>query len=410
MIKRIRSDQLQPGMYIHDLNCGWMEHPFAFNSFKVGDEGKVQKIIATGIRELYIDSSKGLDVEDAQTHEEFHSELHEKITALAASREIKPRLQTPLVEEVTVAKEVHVEAHKVVHHLMSDIRMGQQIEVAKMSPVVESITDSIFRNQDAFISLARIKNKDEYTFQQSVSVCALLVAFCRAMGYERSVIVEAGMGGLLHDIGKMKIPNYILNKPAPLTEDEFVIMKSHSAVGRELLERTPGVPEIAILIAGQHHERYDGTGYPGKLKGKQISQLGQMASIVDVYDALTSSRVYHKGMEPTAAVKKLFEWSKFHFNSELVEHFICFIGIYPIGTLVRLESDMLAVVISPGHESLLRPVVRVVFDIKRDSPVTSAHDIDLSATLDSIIQYESPSQWGIDPNGTKLSTFSKERS
>ena len=110
----------------------------------------------------------------------------------------------------------------------------------------------------------------------------------------------------------MKVPDYILNKPAPLSDDEFVIMKSHAAVGRDLLERTPGVPEAAILIAGQHHERYDGTGYPGKLKGKQISQLGQMAAIVDVYDALTSSRVYHKGMEPTAAVKFFFEWSKFH--------------------------------------------------------------------------------------------------
>ena len=202
MIKRIRSDQLQPGMYIHDLNYGWMEHPFVFNSFKVGDEEKIQKIIASGIRELYIDSNKGFDLEDAQTHEEFHSELHEKITALAVSREVKPRLQTPLAVEVNVAKEVHVEAHKVVHHLMSDIRMGQQIEVVQMSPVVESITDSIFRNQDAFISLARIKNKDQYTFQHSVSECALLVAFCRAMDYERSVIVEAGMGGCYMTLAK----------------------------------------------------------------------------------------------------------------------------------------------------------------------------------------------------------------
>jgi HD-GYP domain-containing protein (c-di-GMP phosphodiesterase class II) len=174
-------------------------------------------------------------------------------------------------------------------------------------------------------------------------------------------------------------------------------MKSHSAIGRKLLEQTPGVPETAILITGQHHERYDGTGYPSKLQGKQISPLGQMASIVDVYDALTSNRVYHKGLEPTAALKKLFEWSKFHFNAELVEHFICLIGIYPVGTLVRLESDMLAVVISPGEESLLRPIVRTVFDIKLGYPVTTPHDIDLSAKLDSIVQYESPAQWGIDP-------------
>jgi HD-GYP domain-containing protein (c-di-GMP phosphodiesterase class II) len=156
------------------------------------------------------------------------------------------------------------------------------------------------------------------------------------------------------------------------------------------------VPEVAIMITGQHHERYDGTGYPDKLKKDEISPLGQMASIVDVYDALTSNRVYHKGMEPTAALKKLFEWSKFHFNAGLLERFICLIGIYPVGTLVKLESGILAVVVNPGTESLLRPIVRTVFDTKRELYVTP-QDIDLAKKLDSIVQYESPLNWGIDP-------------
>lgn len=397
MIKRIRSDQLKPGMYIHDLNCGWMEHPFAFNSFKVDDEKTIEKIIATGIRVLYIDSNKGLDVTDAQTRDEFHAELHEQVTKLAESHVVNLPPPVPLEEEVVRAKVVHAEAHNVVHHLMSDIRMGKQIEIAKMSPVVENITDSIFRNKDAFISLSRIKKKDEYTFQHSVSVCALLVAFCKAMEYEKDVIMEAGTGGLLHDIGKMKVPDFILNKPGPLSDSEFVNMKSHAAIGREILRQTPEVPEIAIMITGQHHERYDGTGYPDKLQKDEISTLGQMAAIVDVYDALTSNRVYHKGMEPTAVLKKLFEWGKFHFNAELVEHFICLIGIYPVGTLVKLESGFLAVVVNPGHENLLHPTVRTVFDIKREYPVTP-QDIDLSVQRgDSIVQYELPEKWGIDP-------------
>lgn len=395
MIKRIRSDQLKPGMFIHDLNCGWMDHPFAFNSFNVKDDKIIEKIILSGIRELYIDSSKGLDVADAQTHEEFNAEIHEKVTALAASHPVKAP-QAQLAEEIPMAKAVHTEAHNVVHHLMSDIRMGKQIEIAKISPVVERITDSILRNKDAFISLSRIKKKDEYTFQHSVSVCALLVAFTRARDYQKEVVMEAGVGGLLHDIGKMKVPDWILNKPAPLTESEFVVMRTHAAIGRDLLKQTPGIPETAVVIAGQHHERYDGTGYPEKIQGNEISHLGQMAAIVDVYDALTSNRVYHKGLEPTAALKKLFEWSKFHFNSDLVQHFICLIGIYPVGTLVRLESGMLAVVVSPGAESLLRPIVRVVFNIKREFYVTP-YDVDLSNKLDSIVQYESPPQWGVEP-------------
>jgi putative nucleotidyltransferase with HDIG domain len=396
MIKRIRSDQLLPGMFIHDLNCGWMDHPFAFNSFKVNDTKTIDQIISSGIRELYIDSEKGLDVADAQTHDEFHAEIHQQITSLAEKHEIKSSPPSSLVQEAQQAKVIHADAHKVVHHLMSDVRMGKQLELAKLSPTVEHITDSIFRNKDAFISLSRIKNKDEYTFQHSVSVCALLVAFSREMDFDKDVVLNAGLGGLLHDIGKMKVPDHILNKPGSLSESEFVVMKSHAALGRDLLRQTPGIPDIAVSITGQHHERVDGTGYPDKLKKDEISTFGQMAAIVDVYDALTSDRVYHKGMEPTAALKKLFEWSKFHFNPEMVQRFICLIGIYPVGSLVKLESGMLAVVITAGTESLLRPVVRIVFDIKRNHFVTP-YDIDLSNKLDQIIQYESPHSWSINP-------------
>ena len=215
MIKRISIDQLKPGMFIHDLNCGWLDHPFPFNSVKVNDEKTIGKIVASGIREFYIDTDKGLDVADALTHDEFHEQLHKEFTGLAGSRP-PPVLNTALPEEIPQARAIHAEAHNLVHHLMSDVRMGKQIEVAQTTPLVENITDSIFRNKDAFLSLARIKKKDEYTFQHSVSVCALLVAFCQAMKYERGLIVEAGLGGLLHDVGKMKIPDYILKKPGPL--------------------------------------------------------------------------------------------------------------------------------------------------------------------------------------------------
>jgi HD-GYP domain-containing protein (c-di-GMP phosphodiesterase class II) len=173
--------------------------------------------------------------------------------------------------------------------------------------------------------------------------------------------------------------------------------RDKNAIYRDALEQTPGMPEAAIIITGQHHERYDGTGYPNKIKRDEISLLGQMVSIVDVYDALTSDRIYHKGLEPTAALKKLFEWSKFHFNAELVQHFICFIGIYPVGSLVKLESGMLGIVVNPGNENLLRPIVRTVFDLRREHAVTP-RDIDLSIKFgDSIVQHESPHNWGIDP-------------
>jgi putative nucleotidyltransferase with HDIG domain len=283
----------------------------------------------------------------------------------------------------------------VVHSIMTDIRLGKQIEVEKVEPVVERVTESIFRNKDALTSLSRIKQKDNYTFQHSVSVCALLVSFTRAMEYERDVILEVGIGGLLHDIGKMKVPDAVLNKPGALTASEFTVMQSHAALGRDLLKETRDIPETAILVASQHHERFDGTGYPDKLKDGAISTFGQMAAIVDVYDALTSNRIYHKGMEPTAALKKLFEWSKFHFNEELVQHFIRVIGIYPVGSLVSLESGQLAVVVQQGEKNLLQPLVRVIFDLEKG--FITPRDLDLADSHDHIVYHELPDKWGIDP-------------
>jgi putative nucleotidyltransferase with HDIG domain len=393
MIKRISSEQLQPGMFIHDLNCGWIDHPFVFNTFRVKDEDTVQKIIAYGIREVYIDTAVGLDVADAQTKEEVDSELHERIIKVAGTA--KPLPPISLREEIAVARQVHSEANKVVHSILSDVRLGKQIEVEHAEPVVEQITESILRNKDALTSLSRIKQKDNYTFQHSVSVCALLVSFAHAMGFGRDVIREAGIGGLFHDVGKMRVPDAILNKPASLTAQELAVMQSHAALGRDILKETDGIPERAILITGQHHERYDGTGYPDKLKENAISDFGQMASIVDVYDALTSNRVYHKGMEPTAALKKLFEWSKFHFNEELVQHFIRVIGIYPVGSLVSLESGLLAVVVQQGENNLLHPLVRAIFDPVKG--FITPYDIDLATGNDCIANHEQPTKWGVDP-------------
>lgn len=393
MIKRIRSEQLKPGMFIHDLNCGWIDHPFVFNTFRVKDEATVQKIVAYGIRELYIDTSVGLDVADAPTQAEVDTEIHQGI--IRAAEGSKPPPPAPLREEIVVARQIHSEANKVVHSIMSDVRLGKQIEVEKTEPVVERITDSIFRNKDALTSLSRIKQKDDYTFQHSVSVCALLVSFTHAMEYERSVIMEAGTGGLLHDIGKMKVPDGVLNKPGALTAPEFAVMQSHAALGREILKETPGVTETAIQITAQHHERFDGTGYPDKLKDDAISVFGQMAAIVDVYDALTSNRIYHKGMEPTAALKKLFEWGKFHFNEELVRHFIRVIGIYPVGALVSLESGQLAVVVRQGEKSLLQPLVRIIFDLEKG--FVTPRDLDISSGNDHIVNHEMADKWGIDP-------------
>ncbi len=394
-IKKVSIERLQPGMYIHDLNCGWMDHPFITSQFRVKDEATIKKVAAIGIRELYIDTRKGLDVAGAQTAEEASREIQQGLIDIVEAPE--PVIQAvALADEAFKARKLHVAANKIVHGLMDDIRLGRQIEVDKVEPLVEAMVDSIFRCQDALLPMARLKNHDEYTFQHSVSVCALLVAFARNLKLPREVIKQIGMGGLLHDVGKCKIPGSILNKPGKLDEAEFTIMRQHAAFSAEILAATKGVSEIALEVAAQHHERYDGTGYPKGLKGDEISLYGQMSAIVDVYDAITSIRVYHKGIPATEALGKIFEWSKFHFKPELVQAFVRAIGIYPTGSLVKLASGRLGIVLEQQAGNSLKPLVKVIFSTKQNA-FLPPEIIDLTKTPDKIEGHESFTRWGIDP-------------
>ncbi|MCL4472053.1 MAG: HD-GYP domain-containing protein [Sulfuricella sp.] len=399
MIKKIRVEQLKPGMYIHDMNCGWMEHPFFSGSLMVKNEKTIGQIIGNGIREVYIDTGKGLDVVDAPTESEVKAEIEHRMIALV--QQTGQAESASLHDELAKSRKVHSEANRIVHSIMQDVRIGKQIELEQVDPVVEHLTDSILRNKDALLSLCRIKQKDDYTFLHSVSIGALLISFARALGLDRNVIRLLGIGGMLHDIGKMKVPDEVLNKPGKLTDEEFVIMKSHVVYSRDILSETPGIDQISLDVAAQHHERHDGSGYPLGLKGSEMSVYGQMAAIVDVYDAITSDRCYHKGMEPTVALRKMFEWSRFHFNPELIHTFVRTIGIYPVGTLVMLESGKIGIVIAQNDKTLTQPLVRVVFNSRKIHYV-APEDIDLSKPFgkggeDRIVSHESPAKWGIDP-------------
>lgn len=396
MIKKIAVDQLQPGMYVHDLNCGWLDHPFLTNAFFVKDEAVIEKILAVGVRELYIDTIKGADVFQARTQQEVNDELDQQMLEIARKKSDQP-LVADLAEEAGRARRLHGEANRIVRNLMGDVRLGLQLEVDRLEPLVENMVDSIFRNQDALLPLAHLKSHDSYTFEHSVSVCALMVAFGRGLKLPRETIKEIALGGLVHDVGKAKVPDSILNKPAKLTDDEFARMKSHVVQSIIILQNTPGVGALALHVAGQHHERFDGTGYPNRLKGQEISLHGQMAAIVDVYDAISSDRVYHKGMPPSVALKKLLEWSQHHFDPLLVQSFIRAIGIYPSGTLVRLDSGRLGVVMEQNEGNLLQPVVRVFYHAVKQYYLPP-ETVDLARTQDRVASTESYEKWKIDPH------------
>ena len=400
MIKKIAVRQLKVGMYVHDLSCHWMDHPFARNRLMVTSEDEIRKIVDAGIHELYIDTEKGLDVVDAPTAEQAQKALESELIDLAG-RQPAPVARVSLAEEMNRAKQVKNQAHQLVRTVMHDARLGKAIELDQVEPVVQNITESILRNPGALTGLLRIKNKDDYTFLHSVSVCTLLVAFCRSAGMDAPLTRQAGLGGLLHDTGKALVPDEVLNKPGRLTEEEFEIIRKHPKDGYDILLKTPGVGDIPLDITLHHHERMDGSGYPDKLPGEQISTLAQMAAIVDVYDAITADRCYHKGMSAAEALRKIYEWSKFHFNPQHVQSFMRCVGIYPVGTLVLLESARLGVVIEPHETNLLAPKVRVFFSTKSNTYIKPM-DVDLSKPLgmgggDKIVSHESAEKWRVDP-------------
>ncbi len=400
MIKCIEVADLKVGMYIHDLNCDWMSHPFLLKRFLIKDEEEIRKIADSGIHEVYIDTRKGMDLPSAPSATEVKKLLEEQIREFGSNETVlEPQVEAG--SEFGRAQLIHSEANQIIQGILKDVRLGKQVELEMVEPSVTKMTSSILRNGGALLSLCRIKDKDNYTFQHSVSVGALMVSFCNAMGMSKEVTHHAGIGGMLHDIGKMKIPDRILNKPGKLTEQEFAVMKCHVVESKQILLQTTGISETAVLVAAQHHERHDGSGYPAGLKGEEISQLGQMAAIVDVYDALTSDRCYHKGMAPTDALRKIYEWSKFHFNPQLVQAFMRSIGIYPIGTLVRLESGRLGVVVEQNESNLISPKVKVFFSTKSNVYIPPEM-VDLSRGMgfgggDRIVKHESPDKWKIDP-------------
>ncbi len=395
MIKKIAIDQLLPGMFVHDLNCGWLDHPFLKSKFHVRDAATIDKIRAIGVRELYIDTVKGADVFAARTQQEVSEDLDRLLAEIASQKDDKP-LSAELGEEAARARRLHGEANRLARNLMGDLRLGLPVETERFEPIVDSLVDSIFRNPDALLPLARLKSQDSYTFEHSVGVCSLLAAFGRALQLPRDEIREIALGGLLHDVGKARVADAIIDKPGKLSDAEFAAIKAHVPEGLALLRAVPGLSPTALAVVAEHHERIDGSGYPHGRKGAELSRAGQMAAIVDVYDAMTSDRVYHRGMAPTPALRKLLEWSEHHFDRNLVQAFIRALGIYPSGSLVRLESGRLAVVVEQNERQILEPIVRVFYHAGKQYYIPP-EIVDLARIQDRITGFESYEKWNIDP-------------
>jgi putative nucleotidyltransferase with HDIG domain len=413
-LRKIRSEQLRPGMYLHQLCGSWMQHPFWRTSFLIRDAGQIETIIDSGIEEVWIDCGKGEapvepgladDRADAAVDAPPDPAAASPIAADSAeSQESTPRRRapgngqdptaTPFEEEMLRARRICESSRQAVVALFQEARLGHAVQTTAALRVVDDITASVMRNPNALISVARLKNADDYTYLHSVAVSALMVALARQLGMDEAGRRQAALGGLLHDVGKARIPTALLNKTGSLDEAEFEIIRGHPRHGHELLQEAAFGEDAALDVVLHHHERFDGTGYPDRLAGEETARLARMGAICDVYDAVTSDRPYKRGWDPALSIHRMHSW-KGHFDATLLQHFVKLVGIYPIGSLVRLESDKLGVVCEPPNGSLLKPTVRTFFSArtKRQIPM---HDVDLAAPgcVDRVVGIEAPASWG----------------
>lgn len=297
-------------------------------------------------------------------------------------------------DELRQAARIVGKSREAVCTMFHEARLGRAVNATNAMPLVDEIASSVMRNPGALIGLARLKTVDDYTYMHSVAVCALMIALARQMGMNDEQTREAGLAGLLHDIGKMAVPAHILNKPGQLSNDEFLAIKEHPTAGWRMLKEGQGVGEIALDVCLHHHEKMDGSGYPDRLPGEQISIFARMGAVCDVYDAITSNRPYKQGWCPAESLRKMAEWAPGHFDEHVLKMFVKSVGIFPTGTLVRLASGRLGVVVEQNARSLLTPKVRIFFSSKSMSYLPpELIDLSLPGCKDKIVSREEASQW-----------------
>lgn len=404
MLKKIPTAQVQLGMYLQSMEGSWLSHPFWKTKFVLREQADLDALRASGVPDVWIDVTLGVDVNAVPTEEPELAPVVAVAVAVAVAVKapaapVPTRAPAParvsMADEMERAAQIVNRSRQAVTALFGEARLGHAVNVEQCLPLVDELRQSIERNPSALISLARLKTKDDYTYMHSVAVCALMVALSRQLGLSAEQTQLAGFAGLLHDIGKMATPLDILNKAGALSDAEFGVMRLHPERGYQVLKESGGaVPDEVLDVCLRHHEKFDGTGYPGKLKGEQISLMARMGAVCDVYDAITSTRPYKAAWDPAGSIQRMAQWTG-QFDPAVFQAFVKCVGIYPVGTLVKLQSGRLAVVLEQNQASLVAPRVKVFFSTKSKMPIPLLTlDLSRSDANDRIAGRELAADWG----------------
>jgi putative nucleotidyltransferase with HDIG domain len=417
MLKKIAVHELRLGMHLHALDGPWLSHPFWRTQFVLTDPADLVAVQNAGLAGCWIDASKGLDVAEPAlapnpTPDSRSAAPQPAVPAAPAPATVvtvasgtprdpasaapPPRVPDPSTSfeaELGEAARLCRRSRQAVQQMYQEARLGKAVNAQAHQALVDDLAASVFRNPGALVSLARLKTRDDYSYMHSVAVCALMVALAREMGQDADACRAAGLAGLLHDVGKAVMPLEVLNKPGKLSDAEFDVMRGHPERGHALLLEGGSAGEVALDVCLHHHERFAGGGYPHGLQGQAISPMARMGAICDVYDAISSNRPYKQAWDPADSIAQMASW-RGHFDPALFALFVRSLGIYPTGSLVRLRSGRLAVVVKQDARDLTAPTVKAFFSTKSNMPITVTQiELARPGAGDAIVDREPRSAW-----------------
>ena len=406
MLVQVSTDHLGIGMYVSKLDRPWTETPYMFQGFFIKEKADIDEVKKYS-KFVFVDDVKGAAPTVVMKSSPESEKLPENGPGLPERKAVYQDTST-IEEEMEVAKECHENLSLEINDMMDDIRNGRQINLEKAKVTIDGMVESILRNPDAFMWLTKLKEADAYSYSHAIDSSVLAISFGRHLGLSKPELQDLAMGGLMFDVGKMKIAPEILEKEDSLTDDEFEEIKKHVQYTVEIMEKTEGASQEAIEIARHHHERHDGSGYPLGLEGEQIPVFSRMVAIVDCFDAISSDRTYGKIVSPHSAIKKLYEWGGKDFQEELVEQFIQCLGVYPTGSLVELSTGEVGVVLSQNRMRRLRPKIMLILDPDKEYySIFPTIDLMMQAEDDAgnaieIVECPEPGAYGIDPKAFYL--------
>ncbi|WP_286937045.1 MULTISPECIES: HD domain-containing phosphohydrolase [unclassified Pseudoalteromonas] len=383
MLIALPISELTPGMFVDSVT---KQHE-GLNSIKIKTSGLVRnqaiikRLVTEGVLELLIDFTKG----DAAIPDKYKPKSAPSQKSTTSSSKTKPPVVKPAItlEQEFAKASINFEQHnRKLQALYGDVTTGLSVNLKVIDEMANDIVSSVFRNTSAMTILTRIKDKHSYNWRHMINCAIFTAVFAKYLGYKEEAVQQLAMGALLHDLGQAKLPQGIISRPSKLTSSEMDIIKRHVAQGLGLVKGEKGITPLILDMIVNHHERLDGSGYPRGITAEKLSRPARIMAIVDVYDALTADRPHQEGDEPINALRYLLA-NKELFDAELVQHFIKCLGVHPVGTIVKLTNERLALVLEGNKSNPIKPKVKLFYNAKHGHHVTPK-DLDLNEPDQSI--------------------------